>query len=299
MLYKKLGWILLPVLTFFSINILLSSFFQENYVFPVRYKHDIFPEDNEIFDYVVLGHSHARDSFDFDLTTQSGINLALSGQTIEWSYKMLRHYEEHFDNETIIIIEVSYDSFCREPQPPKIRYVPLGFSIEETGLDYEDYFLEKFFPFVGINGAWVDTIYNRIHFADIQLEFSSEEELLNNSIDYFESVITSTNCDDEDINRNKSDLINLIENQLSKERKVIIYSAPVYYGITQRFDDGIYKLETSNQIIGEITSLYNINYYNLYDLTNVNREYLNFRNANHLNSAGSSIFMKHFFNLLE
>lgn len=298
MLLRKLFFIATPIMGFLLVNILLAGNFQENYVFPARYKHDIFPEENEIFDYVVVGHSHARDSFDFDLTRQNGINLALSAQTIEWSDKMLQQYEEHFSDETSIIVEVSYGSFCTDIQEPLIRYVPMGFSIKEIGIELEDYIIDRFLPLIGFNGAWDYFLNDQIHFADIQSEFNSEEELNANALAYFNSNFIDSNCSQENIDRNHTDLINLIEYQKNKGREVLLYSAPIYHEVSKNFSNSIPKLELSSALINQLSSNYELDYYDFYNLDFITSDFENFRNANHLNSAGAELFMEHFFNLI-
>lgn len=298
MLLRKILIVLLPILGFLLVNVILAGTIQDNFVFPARYKHNIFPEDNEFFDYVVVGHSHARDSFDFDLTTQNGINLALSAQTIEWSDKMLQQYEGHFNDETIIIVEISYSSFCTDIQKPLVRYIPLGFRYNEIGLEIEEYIIEKFFPFVGFNGAWDFFLNGQTHFADIQLEYNTEEELNANAMAYFESNFIYSSCSQENIDKNYTDLLKLIEHQKNRGREVLLYSAPIYHKVSNNFSNNIVKVEISNKLINQISEIYELEYYNLYNINSISSDFENFRNANHLNSKGAKLFMEFFFELI-
>ena len=187
MILKKISFILLPVVFFLLTNVIFSDWIHENYIYPVRYKHDLFPKDDERFDYAVVGNSHARDSFNFELSDQEGINLALSAQKIYWSNQLLQKYNDHFDDDTIIIVALTYDELCQSAEFGQVRYVPLGFNATDIKISYENYILEKHFPLIGIDKFWESFSNGFTHFADVQNEYPYKEALEQNANDYFAS----------------------------------------------------------------------------------------------------------------
>lgn len=296
---KKLIAIFTPVILFFIINLLYLDIINLRYVYPNSYKHNLFPAENEVFDYVVTGHSQARDSFDFELISKNGINLGLSGQDVYWSTKILIHYGGYYHENTKIIIELSHQNFCLEPQFGRTIYIPLGFTRNQIRLSLTEYYLAKFFPLIGMNGFSILNG-NQSHFANIDSEFETEDELIANSKFYLASVIDSQiNCDSEIQNTNLEILSNLIEEQIQLGREVILYSAPLYGVVSNNLD---FSNSQSKRILLEniehLTNQFSILYYDLSYLDDISLNYSYFRNANHLNSKGAEKFMEFFFSLI-
>lgn len=295
---KKLIMMLAPVVIFLAINLVFLNEINTRYIYPSRYKHNLFPNENEFFDYVVTGHSQARDSFDFRLTSKSGINLGLSGQDIYWSSEMVIHYNEYMHEDTKIIIELSHQNFCSEPRFGLIRYIPIGFSRNQIQLNHTEYYLSKYLPLIGMNGF--NILIEDSHFANIDFNFESEDELITNAIKYFSRVIdTDIECSFEIQNENRKILSKLIEEQIDLGREIILYSAPLYEIVSN-------NLEFSNSLkkrilienIEYLTKKYSIAYYDFSYLEEVSSNYLYFRNANHLNSEGAKRFMEIFFSYI-
>lgn len=296
LLMKKLIMIFTPVILFLLINLSYLETINLRYVYPNRYKHNLFPGENEVFDYVVTGHSQARDSFDFELISKSGINLGLSSQDIYWSIKMLNHYSDYYNDNTRIIIELSHQNFCLEPQFKRTFYIPLGFPRSQIKLSLTEYYLAKFFPLVGMNGFNI-LRGNQTHFANIDSEFETEDELIANSKKYLASVIdTQINCSYEIQNLNREILSELIEEQIQLGREVILYSAPLHEVVSNNID---FSKSLQKQILKEnieyLTNKYSVAYYDFSYLAEVSSNYFYFRNANHLNSEGAKRFMEIFF----
>lgn len=298
MLVKKSSLILLPIILFLVLNMLSRDIIFSNYVYPSRYKHDLFPEPHESFDYVVLGHSHARDSFDFNLVEKKGLNLALSAQNLYWNQKMLEKYETFFHEDTVVIIEVSYATFCQADRFGQIRYVPLGFDHKEVGITFQDYLLEKYFPLIGFNS--LELIFSSSeHRAIRDSDFNSEEELIQNAIEYAKRTSQSELCDST-IYENNFDILNdIVKSQTSKGREVIIYSAPVHNIVVEVLNDNFDRLTLKRTLVHRLKNNYLIHFYEDYYVEGISTNNLYFRNANHLNSAGVHAYMNHFFNNLE
>ena len=145
---------------FISISIIIMLLFSfsnrinASLIYPIRYKYRIYNLSiYDSYEYVVLGHSHARDSFLME--DDNGIlNLGLGGQDLEFQYRMLVKYEEYLTDNTKVLLEFSINSLCNLYTGNEVRYVPLGFDVDELKITNLDYFLETRLPLYGIE-KWV------------------------------------------------------------------------------------------------------------------------------------------------
>jgi hypothetical protein len=262
-----------------------------------RYKHQIYNLDsNDRFDFVVVGHSHARDSF--LMNKNNLLNLGLSGQNLYWSDKMLVKFDKYISNNAVIMIETSFITFCQGPQAGGIRYLPLGFEREELGLTFEEYIIEKYLPFVGIDRTELILRNPETHFANLLFDFTKVEELNKNSIDYIDSILNSS-CDIENFNLNVDILTQMISRERANGKTVVLYSAPLY--VTE---DQINTAKQSSRVtqfygtINELANKLNVDYYDHSYLSHISNDYSYFRNANHLNNEGSLKYWEYFNSLI-
>jgi hypothetical protein len=299
MLLKKALFLILPILLTVSLNLFFLEEINKFLIYPNRFKHNVFPTINERFDYVVVGHSHGRDSFNFELIENNGINLSFSSQNLYWSKNLLEKYESYFHEGTTIIIEVSFNTFCQEESFGNVRYVNLGFDRKQVRLTLTDYIVSKYLPLLGINGLNI-LINPTRHFADRDFDFDSTEDLELNSISYLENLIESEMCSKEILDYNIGIIEDIILEQQKRNRAVVLYSAPIYISVsgTNSFDESN-KVISSNFIIDNLSEVYNLKYLDFYKRSNISSNPQYFRNANHLNNLGSSIFMQFFFDELQ
>lgn len=272
-------------------NVLLRSQINQ-YIYSVRYKHGIYNlETSDVFEFVVVGNSHARDSF--LMNDNNLLNLGLSGQNLYWSNQMLLKFNEHIDSNAKILIEVSYFSLCTSDQDGHIRYVPLGFSRDEMDLSMEDYLIEKYIPIVGFNRIESLLTYNDGHFANSLHEFSSENELLVNTIDFLDNAVYKLHCDNESFNLNINILEEIILREKAVGREVILYSSPLYVNEFQ-IDKTNENVERFYSVISELTKKMDVRYFDHTYYRGISDNYILFRNANHLNNIGSEEYWVRF-----
>lgn len=290
---KKIIIFSIPIFIYILLNVLFRSQINQ-YIYSVRYKHEIYNlGSNDVFEYVVVGNSHARDSF--LMNDNNLLNLGLSGQNLHWSNKMLLKYNEYIDSNAKILIEVSYFSLCTGVQEGTIRYVPLGFNREELDLSMEDYLMEKYLPLAGFNRLESLLANNDGHFANKLYDFSSENELLNNSIDFLDNAVYNQLCDKETLNSNIDILEEIILREKAGGRELILYSSPLFVNDFQ-IDKTHENVERFYLAINELSERRNVRYINHTYLYGISDKHLFFRNANHLNNIGSNEYWLRFKN---
>lgn len=291
---KKILLVVLTLFVFILINIIIStSSSYLAYVKEIRFKHDIFPSENAKFKFVSIGNSHARDSLLFNESI--GINLGLSGQSIELNHMVLKKYEKYFSEEATIYYELSYFLFNYEFNESKKLYFDLDFSYIDLDLSLEDYLISKYLPLIGMESTLIfkESLKNKNpqHFADVMNEFEDEKSLTENANNYFESTyLNSYSKNVEIIDKNIQILIETIMWANQNRFKLVFYTAPHFKPLSERINNEIPIFNTFNNIILNLEINYNINYHNLNYLSQISDNFKYFRNANHLNYDGALIF---------
>jgi hypothetical protein len=296
MLAKKLLILTFPIFLFVLLNLIFIDNINQSLIYPNRFKYDVFPDANERFDYVVIGHSHGRDSFNFQLNENNGINLSFSSQNLYWSKELITHYEQYFLDTTTIIIEVSFNTFCQKESFGNIRYVNLGFDRTQVGISITDYIVSKYVPLLGINGFNI-LLNPTNHFANRDLDFDTPEALETNSQEFLENLSDSEICSEE-VQIYNIDLLNeLIAEQQKNNRTVILFSAPIYGSVSSNNNfEKTERVVLTYELIKYFSDKYNLRYLDFYNHPEISSNPDYFRNANHLNDLGAKEFMKLFFN---
>jgi hypothetical protein len=127
---------------------------------------------------------------------------------------MLLKFDEFISYDALIMIETSFNTFCQGPQTGGVRYLPLGFDREELGLTFEEYIIEKYLPFFGMDRFELFYRNPGKHFANVLFDFKNIDELNQNSIDYIESI-TNSSCDMKYVNSN----LNILTQMVLRESK--------------------------------------------------------------------------------
>lgn len=301
---KKLIMVFLTLSLFVALNIIIST--DQNYLVylkETRYKHDIFPSKDEKFQFVGIGNSHARDSL--DLNQIGGINLGLSAQSIELNFMMLKKYEDFFAENVTIIYELSHYSFFREYTSNKKNYVDLGFSHKDLDMSIEDYILTKYFPITGFESIknFFQSISNKNpqHFANNLFDFKNEEELIENSQNYFESTYldVSTLIDIEYIiYKNIEILIDTIQWANARNYKLVFYTSPFYKSLAENINNDNEVFNFFESIVFRLIEDFEIEYLNLNYIEIISSQFEYFRDANHLNYEGALIFTNYLISLI-
>jgi hypothetical protein len=108
---------------------------------------------SEIYDLVILGNSHAERAFNFTyFDSLNAINLAMSEQDYYFDNLMLKSFENQLSDNSTIIINVSYHSFCNIYTNSKTRYLPF-IEFRDLNMLYTEYLREKYLPLVGLNNT--------------------------------------------------------------------------------------------------------------------------------------------------
>lgn len=290
---KKITIFSIPIFVYILLNILFSSQINKHF-YSIRYKHEIYNlHSGDVFKYVVVGNSHARDSFLMD--DNNLLNLGLSGQNLYWSNQMLLKYDEYINPNAKILIEVSYFSLCDGEQEGAVRYVPLGFNRSELDLSLEEYLIERYLPLVGFNRTEFLLTNDNNHFANNLYEFSSEYDLMNNSIEFSDRLVYKFLCDKDILNLNINILEDIILRQKAGGREVILFSSPLFVSEFQ-IDKSHENVERFHLVISELSEKMNVTYIDHTYLKGLSDNYLFFRNANHLNNLGSYEYWMRFKN---
>lgn len=288
---RKFIVILLPIMFFLILNLIFEEDISSS-LHKFRYKHEIYNlNDEDSFPYVVVGHSHARDSF--PMIKNELLNLGLSGQDLYWSNLMLLKYNQYIADDGIIMIEISFNTFCQEKLPGSIRYVPLGFDMNELDISLEEYLIEQYLPLMGVDKVENFVRNNRRHFADSLSVFNTELELAYNSIEYLDNLLFQKPCEDNVVSQNNAILNEIISREQTIGRGVILYSSPLYVR-EEQIDKFHPKIVQFYSLLENIIESHEIYYFDHTYLTNVSSDYLLFRNANHLNNNGSLIYWDYF-----
>ena len=77
---------------------------------------------NQKVDYVNTGSTFASFGIDYDSVKVSGLNLALCPQSIEYDFKMLKHFERRYNPGAIVFIVISDLAFAKERYDEKQYY---------------------------------------------------------------------------------------------------------------------------------------------------------------------------------
>jgi hypothetical protein len=297
---KKVFFIAIVILLFLMLNVTLNETFYKKYTIAnvsVHGKNLIIDRNDQIFDIVNVGSSHGEYAFDYSvIKTDRGLNLAMSSQSFYYDDLMLKSYERHFNNNTIIVITVSYFSFCYSYDEGDSRYVNF---IEKSKLNItlENYLFTKYLPLIGINGS-------KQFISAIQSNFILESEPLhnhNNLEDFYnESEVTYERhnrlmqCTD-DQNKDQIEILsNLISYHKNKGRHVLLISTPKYKTYNDQFENADKFRYFQN--IDFITRKFDISYYDYSKDERFSEEYDFFMDDDHLNTIGAQNFTKIVYN---
>jgi hypothetical protein len=218
-----------------------------------------YPMGETIYNVVNLGTSHGEVGFDWKNIKEKsikGLNLGLSGKSLNYDYFLSDYYKQNISENAIILLPISFHTLCMEGE----SYSPI------------DSIYNVRFPLLGmvrLNNLWDLISYPRNYPDD------------NFNESFRENSILPSDCDREIINNS----IKYIEKILDLHPNVILITTPYYY---EAFADDSYFIEFYRQI-NEISQDLNISYFDYSRDTRFHSKSY-FYDTSHLNSLGREKF---------
>ena len=262
---KKIVFSLTVVTIYILANLVLDEYIRE---YRSRFfigEYDIFPL-SETYDFINLGRSIGSDSFNWRVVEDyDGINMGMAGKPLSTDLLLLDFYENIINEESIIVIPITYSFFCSDETP----YTPF-----ETIYNYN-------LPLLGMvqTNATIEYLLKSIGLIELTTN-------RNNSIplDYFPNVKYEPEiCDDS----NLSFYIDLIEKINLKNSNVILLITPHYMDFaTNKESDGFIWFYQQINLLVDKTGIKFIDYSDLEELQD--REFFN--DFTHLNQIGRDQF---------
>jgi hypothetical protein len=225
----------------------------------------------ELYDKMTLvnvGTSHGSVSFDYDQfkdKVKETANFGNAGQSFYYDFRILSEYSDIIDDSTLIIVPVSFHSFCM---------------------------VDEFAPFEAIyerntNLFGLTAIQEKIRFvSNANLDRSNLVRIVD-KVDLSLGMLEIPNC-------NNSILMNNIKNMeliLTTYNNVVLLTVP--YNERYLYNEEEYKGFFS--LVEEISIRYNAPYYNYSFNKELNREEY-FYDRLHLNNVGQKKFMEYIYN---
>jgi hypothetical protein len=227
---------------------------QLSYSFRSEYDENILLTGS-FYDYVSVGTSHGVNSIDFNYFGIKGLNLAKAGQPFKYDLEKLNYYGHLIDNNTIIIVPVSFHSFCL---------------VDEEWLPHEVIYKYKF-PILGMSR--ILTLRTYLQYTDV--EKSGFETEFNNKPN---KITLPSNCDTKKA-------FGYLEMIIQNHEKVILITTPYFIeflGASNDYDEFYDSVNT-------LTNKYNLDYLD-YSRDPRFQNSTFFYDSNHLNLFGRRLF---------
>jgi len=238
----------------------VSYFIGEYYIFPIQ----------EEYDFINLGRSIGADSFSWEVVDDlDGLNLGMAGKPLSTDILLLNFYESLINDQTILIIPVTFSFFCSDETP----YTPF-----ETIYNFD-------LPLLGMVQSNASIQYVLKSKGFISLTSNRNNEI---PYDYFPDILFQPDiCEDNNLSL-YVDLINSI--QINKER-VFIVLTPHYmdFATSNDYDGFKWFYEMMEELI-KSTEVRFLDYSNL----EIVQDKKYFNDFVHLNQNGREVFTKHF-----
>jgi hypothetical protein len=244
--------IILLVFLFANILVRYSLDEQLGYTYRSEFQESILIDG--VYDYVSVGTSHGINSIDFNSHRVHEINLAKAGQPFKYDLEKLYFYERFIDNKTVVIVPISFHSFCLDNE----EWLP-----HEVIYNYS-------FPILGMSRILTLRTYIT----------TTADELAGNlmSFNAKNDFIIPPDCD-------VSNAKGYLELIIQEHENVVLITTPYlsqYLGSYQDFNN-FYS------IVSELSENYNVDYID-YSRDERFQNLSYFNDATHLNSIGRGIF---------
>ena len=298
MLFRKSTYILLTVGFYLMINLIFNQLFYYDNFGKIFYRHNLFPEENEIFDVVVTGNSQPSAAIDFSLNNSiNGLNIALGSQSLDFDYKMLNAFENNFDEETIILLTLTFFSFCDQYSGSTRRYDPFF----ETDYVLFDRIIERHLPLVGFERTST-TIKNTLSYisnfnqSEVDMRQTPYTEDLStwevDGLRRYSNHKSRSLCDDDVYDFHWEIVEQIISSNQVKGRQVFILTVPYHYSYFNNLKNDLIAYNLFYDRIEILINNFDVKHL---DYSNDPRFYNDikyFRDWDHMNSYGSEIFTK-------
>lgn len=269
-MFRKIFIFFNPVTLFLLLNIVRQNELTLYYKF----------SQLERINYVNIGSSHGGYAIDYSQFSNS-INLGIGGQRMDYGLKILESIEYSLDQNSIVIMPISFFSFCGTYDGPKTEY--LGFlHRNEIEISYVDEILELYFPYLSINKVEHnirESFQRRTAFIPVFMDNGSERANFH--------LAQSKKCgiiDNQIIVELKSFL------ERNNEMRIILIITPYYqtYWDHIRLEKDVVQLV--HTVISKIVKEYSIEFIDYSDDLRFSTNPSYFIDSDHLNSLGAKFF---------
>lgn len=254
-----------------------------------------------------FGSSHGLCGYNYENYEEkyNCFNFGLASQTLSYDYRLFQNYSSHFDKGTVVFITVSYfslfgkaEKFGESFESKNMRYYSILPRKLIKEYDLKTDLFVRYVPALGVStrdliGTLVGKSYNNNDAnwqkvaSDINIEEDAEKAYTRhieiNKYDEFGKRI---------VNREELDaLYDLIKDCQAKGAIPVLITTPYLYEYTDEVNENTEDFyEQFYSIINKVVSDTNVEYYDYaFDERFIN-EYSYFRNSDHLNKNGASIF---------
>lgn len=287
MIFKKLGIIFIFFILFLIVNLIFSEFYFAK-LNQTDYKHNLFPEENTKYDYVVTGNSQPNEGIYFDFFDEyNGLNLALPGQSVDLDYRMYESFQKYMDSETKILISLTFFSFCDRQEKPFFQYQ----SFFDVEISFEERIINEYLPFFGVNN-FLNSI-NQITSENVPNEIEYPKDINQWTIDgenrYLKHARISQ-CSEELFEENLLIIENLFKENIQNNREVYILIMPYHKSYWNNLISNKIVYDEFYDNINYLSEKYNAQ---ILDYSTDSRFYEDmnlFRNWDHLNNLGAKKF---------
>lgn len=163
--------------------IIFTFFFSLNYFYlqTNTYKNSIINNDTSKFAFVPdklkiinFGSSHGRDGFVYqDYGDKLAFNFALSSQTLNYDFNVMRNYEKCFQKDTVVFIPVSYfslywEEFDKDFESRNKKYYDFLAAKYIDNCNRKYFYLNKFLPVMTLENADISkALFEKVSLIDI------------------------------------------------------------------------------------------------------------------------------------
>ena len=225
---------------------------------------EVFELGEEPFDYVNVGTSHGSVSFNWKTLNLNGLNLAKSGQPLIEDAFLLDQHSDHFNEETLVIIPISFHTFCMEQElSAKTQSIYLD-PLKLLGMVRSDRVLEYIFD--RNNGDYPPDDFNFERFTP--------------------NSLSPSECDEPSIEESTNAVIEIINEYPNS----VLVTTPYYVESLSIIDE----FQDFYEIIDQISKTSDTPYYD-YSRDERFNDTKYFYNNTHLNTLGREQFTKYFY----
>jgi len=292
MLTKKLALLIFPVAVFILLNLLINLYIGSEIKLS-RYVHNLFEIESDSIDVVVFGNSQPQYAIFFsEFPEIQGLNLALNSQSVDLDYLMFNSFEPTLKQDAIILIHLSFFSFCQNYSGTMLQYRPFF----DVPLSFQDKIIEDYLPLFGINrfSSTMSFLNDRTK-TNSELDIASQyslniEEWISDGQKRYNSHKEIAQCNDDVLQSNLNYIENMVSYNLSKGRDVFFITVPYHHTYFDNLINDSVEYTKFSQRILYLTTKYNIDHLDYSMDLRFYYEMMYFFDWDHMNQFGSKKF---------